>query len=114
MSIPLALTTIQVQRVTPVAGDDDIADGYDAAGSPVIVASGIRAVIGQPSASAVLVGGDRVTYSATFNSDPCDIQPGDVVLDSDGARWIALWSRFSGGFGLDHQEGELRLVQGAD
>lgn len=114
MAIPLSLLTIQVQRSTPIASDDDIADGYDAAGAAVIVASGVRAVIGQPSASVVLAGGDRVVFSATFNSDPCDIQPGDTVVASDGTRWIALWSRFSGGFGLDHQEGELRLVQGAD
>lgn len=112
--IPLALTLLTVQRVTPVPGDSGIIDGYDPEPAPVTVASGIRAVIGQPSASVVLAGGDRVVYSATFAADPCSIEPGDVVIDSTGTVWSALWSRSVVGLGLSHTAGELRLVSGAD
>lgn len=113
MAIPLALVTLTVQRVTPVAGDDGQFDGYDSAPAPSTIASGIRAVIGQPSASVVLAGGDRVIYSASFSADPCSIQAGDVVIDSSGTSWIALWATTVKGLGLDHTQGELRLVQGA-
>lgn len=113
MAIPLSLTLLTIQRVTPVAGDDGQFDGYDAAGAPVTVASGIRAVIGQPSASVVLAGGDRVVYSATFDADPCSIQPGDVVIDSSGTVWSALFATTVRGLGMDHTNGELRLVSGA-
>lgn len=114
MAIPLALVTLTVQRVTPVAGDDGQFDGYDSAPAPSTIASGIRAVIGQPSANVVLTGGDRVVYSATFDADPCSIQPGDTIIDSSGTVWSALFSTTIRGLGLDHTRGELRLVTGAD
>lgn len=113
MAIPLALLTIEIQRVTPVAGDDGIYDAYDPQPAPTVVASGIRAVIGKPSANVVLTGGDRVVFGATFAADPCDIQPGDVVIDSTGTVWTALFSTTIRAFGMDHTRGELRLVQGA-
>lgn len=113
MSIPLSLLTLTIQRVTPVPGDDGIVDGYDAEPAPTTIASGIRAVIGQPSANVVLSGGDRVVYSATFDADPCSIQPGDVVIDSTGTTWVALDATTIRALGLDHTRGELRLVQGA-
>lgn len=113
MAIPLALLTLTVQRVTPIPGDDDVVDAYDPQPAPTVVASGIRAVIGEPSANVVLTGGDRVVYSATFKSDPADIQPGDLIIDSTGTSWIALFSTTVRGLGLDHSAGELRLVVGA-
>ena len=113
MAIPLALTNITIQRVTPVAGDDSIVDGYDNQPDPVTIASGIRATIGQPEASVVLVGGDRVVYSATFDADPCDIQPGDTIIDGNGFQWTAEWARLVKGLGLDHVQGSLRFVVGA-
>lgn len=112
MAIPLALLTLTIQRVTPVAGDDDQIDGYDSQPAPTTIASGIRAVIGQPSANVVLSGGDRVVYSASFSADPTDIQPGDTIIDSTGIVWSALWSRSVFGLGLSHTSGELRLVTG--
>jgi hypothetical protein len=113
MAIPLALTTLTIQRVTPVVGDDDEYDGYDSGQpAPVTVASGIRATIGEPSASVVLAGGDRVVYSATFAADPCQIEPGDTIIDGFGTTWSALWSRTVFGLGLSHTQGELRLVTG--
>jgi hypothetical protein len=114
MSIPLALTTLTVQRVTPVPGDDQIVDGYDTEPAPTTVATGIRAVIRNPSVSVVLAGGDRIVFTATFSADPCDIRPGDTVIDSNGTIWRAMWTVLSSGFGLDHVDGELRLVTGAD
>lgn len=115
MAIPLHLTLLTIQRVTPVPGDDDQEDGYDAGQpAPATIASGIRAVIGQPSASVVLAGGDRIVYTATFAADPCDIRPGDTVIDSAGTLWRCQFSVLNTGLNLDHQEGELRLVTGAD
>lgn len=113
MAIPLALTLLTIQRVTPVAGDDGIYDAYDPQPAPVVVASGIRAVIGQPSANVVLTGGDRVVTTASFSADQCSIQPGDTIIDSTGTVWSALWARAVNGLGLNHVSGELRLVEGA-
>lgn len=114
MAIPLALVTLTIQRVTPVAGDDGIYDAYDSGQpAPVTIASGIRAVIGQPSASVVLTGGDRVVYSATFDCDPADVQPADTIIDSTGTVWVVEWARLVSGLGLSHVNGSLRLVLGA-
>lgn len=112
MAIPLALTTLTIQRVTPVPGDDGIVDAYDPQPAPTTIASGIRATIGQPSANVVLSGGDRVVYSASFDADPCSIQPGDVVIDGSGTVWSALYATTVYGLGLSHTTGELRLVSG--
>lgn len=114
MAIPLALTTLTIQRVTPVPGDDSVVDGYDTEPAATTVASGIRAVIGQPSASVVLAGGDRIVYTASFACDPTDLRPGDWVIDSTGTTYRCQYAVLNLGLGLSHTEGELRLVTGAD
>lgn len=110
MAIPLETTLISVQRST-VGVDVDPSDAPPAALTPV--ASGVRAVINTPSASVVLSSGDRVVYTAGFSCDPCDVIADDTVTESDGTQWMCLWARPQVGLGLDHVEGQLRLVTGA-
>ena len=106
--IPLATTTITVSRVEAT----DV-DPYDAAQpSPTTIASGVRAVVGTPSASVALSSGDKVVYAASLRCDPVDVQPGDTVTDSTGTAWTVLWAREVNAVGLDFMEGQLRLVQG--
>jgi hypothetical protein len=116
MAIPLALLTLTVQRTVPTVGDDGIYDPYDPQTSPstTTVAIGVRATIGQPSANVALSGGDRVVYSATFDSDPCPMLPGDLITDSTGTTWTCLFARTVRGLGLDHTAGELRMEVGAN
>lgn len=108
--IPFATTTITVQR-EEVAVDTD---GYDDdLPDPTTVVSGVRAVIGPPSANVVLSGGDRVVYSAQLRCDPCDIQADDTVVDaSNDDTWVVLWARRVTALGLDFMEAQLRLTTG--
>lgn len=111
MAIPLETTRIMVQRST-VGMDVDPSDAPSDAALTTVV-SGVRAVIGATSASAVLTSGDRVVYSASFSSDICDVIADDLVTESDGTQWVCLWARPQVGLGLDHTNGQLRLVTGA-
>lgn len=108
--IPLATTTISVERVEAAV---DV-DGYDDnLPGPTTVISGVRAVIGAPSANVALSGGDRVVYSATLRCDPCDLQADDTVTDETGTTWVVLWARRVTALGLDFIDGALRLTTGA-
>lgn len=113
--IPIASTTITITR-SSIDGDvEQPADPYDPT-PPVVseVASGVRAVIGVPSATTTLVGGTREVYQAKLTCDPVDLQAGDVVTDDeDGTAWTVLWARPSSGFGLDNMLAQLRLTVGA-
>lgn len=115
--IPLATTTLTVTRDESngqAADPGEPYDPYDPSGTtPTVVAAGVRATIGVPSATVGLAGGDRVAYSAKFVADPSDIEPADTVTDTAGTVWSVLWARQAGTFGLGHTEGELRLVTGA-
>ncbi len=113
MAITLAMTTISVARVDTTPGDDDVYDPYDPdTNPPTTIAAGVRATIGTPTATVDLVGGTQVAYSATIACDPCDLEPEDTVTDTAGTVWTVMWARLVQGFGLDHIEGELRLVTG--
>lgn len=107
--IPLATTTITVTRVPA----DPARDAYDPAPDPVTVATGIRAVIGQPTAAVTLTGGDEVAYRFPLTCDPTDLQPGDTIVDAAGIEYRLDWARLETGFGLDHMTGSLRIVTGA-
>jgi hypothetical protein len=113
--IPLATSQITVNRVEGTAADSfDPYDPYDPTQpAPTVIVTGVRAVIGTPSASEVLAGGDRVVYASELMCDPCDLQAADTVTDTSGTVWTVLWARLVVGFGLDHMQGQLRLVQGA-
>lgn len=113
--IPFATTKITVGRIEGAATDSlDPYDPYDGAPpAATAVATGIRAVIGPPSASDMLTTGDRVEYSASMRCDVCDLQSRDVVTETDGSQWVVLWSKRVKAFGADFMHAELRMVQGA-
>lgn len=108
--IPLATTAITIVREQ----FDPLADrAAPNPPSPATIATGIRAVISEPSGSNKLSGGDRIVYTAKLTADLCDLQQNDTVVDSDGTEWRCLWARPKRGFGLDHLVASLRLVTGA-
>ena len=111
MAIPYANTTVVISRVEE--GEDD--DGYDPnPPRPNEIARGVRAVVSMPSASATLVGGDRIVYNATLTCDVTDLQANDTIEDvSTGLTWRCLTVVFQGGLGIDHMVANLRLVSGA-
>lgn len=109
--IPIATTTLTVTRLVYATDVDPYDDPQPA---PTTTATGVRAVIGTPSANVALSGGQRVEYSAKLTCDPCDIQPGDQVTDAQGGQWEVLWAKPNPGlFGWSFINGDLRLVQGA-
>jgi hypothetical protein len=108
--IPLATSTITVQRVASTVGQD----GYDPdQPGPSTVASGVRAVVTPPSASVALSGGDRVVYTGQLTCDPVDLRADDTVTDStSGLTWMVLWAQPVNAVGLTFVRAQLRLVQG--
>jgi len=110
VSIPLALTTVTVSRVPA----DPTRDGFDPQPDPVNIATGIRAVIGNPSGSQNITAGDRTVVTFPFTTDPSDIQADDTITDdTTGDEYRVMWARTRAGLGLDHVEGECEQVQGA-
>lgn len=110
LGIPFATTTIVVTRQPENADVDD----YDVpTSSPITVASGVRAVIGQTSANDVLVGGERINYNGSMRCDPCDMEPGDTVTDSAGLVWTVLNVVPQQSFALSVYVVALRRVTGA-
>lgn len=109
--IPLATTTVTVAREE--SGLD--VDPYDAAQpAPTTITTGVRAVVGAPSANVALSGGDRVVYTSTLRADPCDLQADDTVTDATtGLVWVVLWARRVTAVGQDMMTAQLRLVTGA-
>lgn len=108
--IPLATSTITVQRVdTPVGMDAYSADPP----APSTIATDVRAVISPPSANVALSGGTRVEYSGQLRCDPVDLQTDDTVIDAQsGLTWTVLWAQRTTAAGLDFTHAQLRLVQG--
>lgn len=104
MSIPIATTTISIEREeyvrdvdTPVdadpwgAGYDEDADQVpDAASSWVVVESNIRANLGAPTGRQI-AGGTRIEYPLA--ADPCGLVAGDRLYDErTGRRFAVLWA----------------------
>lgn len=105
--IPLATTTVTVRR--PAAG----ADPYEA-GTPALVATGIRAHIGSPSGADVRVGGDQQVITDRLNADLCDIAHGDTITDDrNQVTYAVVWVRRRIGLGLDHLVAGLVQAEGA-
>src|SRR5882757_10603615 len=108
--LPLALTTITIKR-GPVN-----TDGYDPdPAAETTIATGIRAAVTNKSGTTVLTGGTRVEFTHVLNCDPCDIRGGDTIVDdTTGDIYDTLWATQRPGLGLDHVNGRLRYVTGAD
>lgn len=122
--IPIATTTIRVERplsVSTPAEEDPYGEGYDDEaggdtndwGKSVVVASGVRATIGQPGGSEINAGGSQSVVTHKVNCDPCDMTYLDVVVDeSTGERFDVVWSKSVTGLGLDHVTATLKMTAG--
>jgi hypothetical protein len=109
--IPLATTTITVLR-PPSA--DPYGAGYDGTpAAPTTVATGVRAVLGDPRGVERDVGGSQEDLRWTLTADPVDLTHDDqVVDDTTGITYRVVWVARRFGLGLDHIEAELRRVHG--
>lgn len=109
--IPLATTTITVQRTALLA----TADPYDAVtAAPETVASGVRAHLSAPGGFETQ-GGQSAQEDVTWrlSCDPCEINSECVVVDdTTGDTFEIEWARLRTGLGLDHVEAGLRQVSG--
>lgn len=111
MAIPLATTTITVERVALLA----TADPYDAAtASPETVATGVRAHLSSPGGLETQRGQSAQEDVAwRLACDPCDMTNDCVVVDdATGDRFEIEWARLRTGLGVDHIEAALRQVTG--
>lgn len=113
MPIPLSTTLISIVRSTL----PDLQDPYDGPQaypdpSTTVIATGIRAVVGVPTANAILTIGDRVVYTSKLTCDPCDLKESDIVTESSGRIWVALGPTPFGAFSISGMQATLRLVEG--
>lgn len=104
--IPIATTTVTVLR----SDQDGTKDQFDGVTRSTLV-TGVRAVIGSPSGTNDMQGGDSESVTERFQCDPTDIRHDDLILDEiSGLTWNITWVRRRMGFGLDHMVGELQLT----
>lgn len=111
MAIPVATTTISVERVELLATSDP----YDpATASPETVASGVRAHLSSPGGIELQRGASsQEDVSWRLACDPCDITADCVIVDdATGDRYEVEWARLRTGLGVDHIEAALRQVTG--
>lgn len=111
MAIPLATTTITVERTILLATDDP----YDTAtANPETVASGVRAHLSSPG-GLELQRGQSAQEDVVWRlaCDPCDLTHDCVIVDdATGDRFEIEWARLRTGLGIDHIEAGLRQVTG--
>lgn len=106
MTIPVATTTIRVER--PGAGREN----YEAA-LFTVVASHVRAHIGNLSGLERLQGGSAERVTFRLDADPVDLKATDEIVDEvTQERYRVVWSKQRHGLGLDHVEAELRQGTG--
>jgi hypothetical protein len=130
--LPLATTTISVQRLRALAPSvaaapirDPYGEGYDTEtdASPTngtqrpdqrdLVARGVRAHISSPSGSEQRQGGSSETLTWTLGCEDCPMEHYDWVLDeSTGQVYEVVWVARRTGLGLDHITAGLRIVKG--
>lgn len=92
MTIPVATTTIRVERAVSVALGQQV-DPYDdavpgPAGQALVIAEGVRAVFSRIRGADSEDGGQRSVVEAELRCDPVDILSLDTVVDeATGERW---------------------------
>lgn len=95
MSIPLATTTITVERRQAPASDDDPWDTADdtAADEFVPVAQAVRAVISVRERQQPTGPGDSESVTFSLQCDPCDLTYLDQVTDDNtGQAYEVAWA----------------------
>jgi hypothetical protein len=121
MAIPISTTTISILRGTerhlPYTEQDPYGEGYGTPAAPsqawVVIASGIRAVIGAPGGSEKSIGGQQAMMSASLIADPCDCTHTDRVMDEyDGTIYNVVWTQNRGEFGITRTVGEMVRYEG--
>lgn len=116
--IPLSTTTVSVLRTPaddPEVGEDD-RDPYDAQPAPEVVASGVKAHIGQASGTERVAGGTQAILGLRVWCEPFDegLRATDQVLDeSTGITYeVDGQPHHARGLGLDHIVAPLKLIEG--
>jgi hypothetical protein len=109
--LPLATTTVTVERPAVQDGDPDD-DWFDQA--PTVIAAGMACTITSPSGDDSVVAGHKEVVDAVLHAPPTPLLTHlDLVVDdTSGDRWRIVWVRRRQGLGLDHQVAGLRAVTG--
>lgn len=116
--IPLATTTISVLRLPADVPeeDDDYRDPYDEQPEREIVASGVRAHIGQPSMSERMAGGTQALDNLRLSCDPftAGLRATDQILDENTGEVydVAGLPYHAHGLGLDHITAPVKQIVG--
>lgn len=130
--IPLATTTIRIERLSVIEGatygqagrtynadgllysaSDIDRDAWDELPPPAVVASGIRAHIGRPSGTEDRAGSAQESVTWHLDCDPVDLRHTDTIIDElTGDRYAVQWAKQRQGLGLDRVEADLLQVQG--
>lgn len=115
MAIPFNTTLITITRSTLLAGETQ--DPYDPPSSypsptSETVASGVRAVVTVPGAQTALIAGQRVTFDTQVTLDPCDLQAGDKLTESNGTVWECLNATPFAAFLISGVKASVRRVTG--
>lgn len=98
--IPLATTTIRIDRVHP---DPDRDYWDDNEPSPTAFAEGIRAHIGSPGGTENRGNGSQEIESHRLNCDPVALNHNDIVIDENtDEEYQVLWVDQREGLGLNH------------
>ena len=117
MSIPVATTTVTVQRVVSrtdpstslvdLDSEDDYGD--ESTTTAINVVTGLRAHIGSPSGIRQFgPGGERERVVWKFTTDPFDgvIVGDDVLIDANGDQYVVWWARKRGELGVTFITGQ--------
>jgi hypothetical protein len=108
VTLPLTTTTV---TISSPEGSGDPTD------APVVtvVSSAVPAVIGSPSGTEAVAGGQQETVDAVLHVNPeVDLTHLFLVEDeSTGELWQVVWVRERTGLGLGHRIAGLRRVKGA-
>jgi hypothetical protein len=110
--IPFATTTISVLELTVPDGD---IDGFpDVAPTWAPIATGVRAVISSPGGTTLRDGSVQTILGYRLACDPTRLMHTHRVLDEQAQTlYECNWTMHRAGMAaLDHEEAELRIVEG--